>query len=45
MGPDLPLIVDVSSQNTNDCQASDGSIDIDASGTDLEYSVDDGVTW
>ena len=45
VGPDVPMIVDVLSQNTNDCQASDGSIKIDAIGSNLEYSVDDGITW
>lgn len=45
LGPDFPVIINVEVQNTNDCKASDGAIEIEASGVLLEYSIDGGQTW
>ena len=40
-----PEIVDVITTNTQDCEASDGTIEIDATGSNLEYSIDGGTTY
>ncbi len=41
---DIPVIVDVITTGTG-CNGDDGSITIIATGTDLQYSIDDGTTF
>jgi len=41
---DGPIINDVVSTNINDCMTPNGSITIDAQGSNLEYSID-GINW
>ncbi|NNE14641.1 MAG: hypothetical protein HKN51_06670 [Saprospiraceae bacterium] len=43
--PDFPILNDVLISNPLDCDASDGSILINASGINLEFSIDGGQTW
>lgn len=38
-------IVTVNAQNNSDCNVEDGQIEIIAEGEDLEYSIDNGITW
>ena len=47
-GPPPPCdvaLIDVQSQNESDCSASDGSIFIQATGSNLEYSIDGGSSY
>ncbi len=41
----LTEILDIQILNVSDCTLSDGEINIDALGIDLEYSIDNGLTW
>ena len=39
------VIISITESQPSDCMLEDGSIAIDASGTDLEYSIDNGMSW
>ncbi|MDA9773701.1 gliding motility-associated C-terminal domain-containing protein [Saprospiraceae bacterium] len=39
------IILDIIRIDVSDCGANDGSVDIIAQGSNLEYSIDDGMTW
>ena len=40
-----PEIVTINTTNTSNCDSSDGAIEIIANGDNLEYSIDNGMTW
>ncbi len=42
---ELPVITDVLYSNPNQCGVNDGSIDITATGNNLTYSIDGGITF
>ena len=43
--PDAPNINSIISTELSGCSVSDATITIDATGNNLEYSIDDGLTW
>ena len=43
--PMSPTLLDIMAQDPTDCDLSNGSIQIVADGMNLEYSIDDGLTW
>lgn len=43
--PDGPVINEVLPVDISSCIAANGSITLDATGNNLEYSIDDGATW
>ena len=45
IAPGAPEILSVDASSASTCDNNDGSISIDASGSNLEYSIDGGVTW
>ncbi|MEZ4985229.1 MAG: hypothetical protein R2795_09370 [Saprospiraceae bacterium] len=45
VAPSAPIINNIVSVNPSDCGVNNGSITINATSTDLEYSIDNGITW
>ena len=45
LSPTLPNITSVNAQPSSDCSLDDGSINITAEGSNLEYSIDNGQTY
>lgn len=43
--PKIPIINDLILEDPSDCEVEDGSIEVLALGIDLEYSIDNGVSW
>jgi len=45
VAPELPVISNVATTDPSDCGVDDGTIVITASGNNLQYSIDDGITF
>ena len=43
--PGLPEIIDIVTTDVSDCSSADGSLMILSNESDLEYSIDNGLTW
>lgn len=43
--PENPNIISIEGTNPSDCGVEDGTITIEATGIDLEYSIDNGINW
>ena len=43
--PEYPIIADIEIVDLSSCSDSNGSIEITATGSDLEYSIDGGTSW
>ncbi|MDH3649406.1 MAG: lamin tail domain-containing protein, partial [Saprospiraceae bacterium] len=44
-GAKNPQIIDINTKDPTDCGLSDGQLNIEAIGFDLEYSIDRGISW
>lgn len=45
IAPNQPVIIDLESQHPSLCLPTTGRIEVQAEGSNLEYSIDGGVTW